>query len=109
MKLSEYYKIMDKIAGLPEAKEDPRITYKDLTFKGGKGKEGSATIVFLDNIPFQLNCYIWDLDLDYMHGEVEKIIGSKIKFVNNSGGNGHMSWDIELITENENNISQIKE
>ena len=94
MKLSDYYKMIREVDGLPPLKEDPRVTRKDLSFNGGKGKEGSATITFLDGSPVYLNWYIWDLDRGWMIEQVEKELGKKIKLANHSGGNGHEGADI---------------
>jgi hypothetical protein len=101
MKLSEYYKMINKIDGFPDPEPDPRITYTDISFTGGKGKEGSATIIFLDGVPVYLNIWIWDLDLDWAIGQVEQELGSKIVLSNWSGGNGHEGADLELVKENE--------
>lgn len=97
MKLSEYYKMIREVDGLPPAKEDPRITKKDLNFNGGKGKDGSATITFLDGAPVYLNWYIWDLDRKWMFEQIEKELGKKFKMKNMNGGQGHESCDIEII------------
>jgi hypothetical protein len=107
MKLSEYYhminqidkplwkRIFDWIRGEP--KQDSRITIKDLEFNGGKGKEGSATITFLNGVPVYLNWYIWDLDHAWMIQQVEQELGAKIKLFNLSGGNGHEGADLEVL------------
>lgn len=101
MKLSEYYKMMNEVDGIPNPEPDPRITIKDLSFNGGKGKEGSATITFLDGIPVYLNFYIWDLDLGWMKEQVEQELGAKIILSNWSGGNGHMGAELEIVKEDE--------
>jgi len=101
MKLSEYYKMINEVSGHPNPPDDPRITRKDLDFRGGKGKEGSATITFLDGAPVYLNWYVWDLDRKWMFEQVEKELGSKIKLSNFSGGNGHESAELELVKEDE--------
>lgn len=97
MKLSEYYKMIREVDGLPPLKEDPRITRKDLSFNGGKGKEGAATITFLNGVPVYLNWYIWNLDHKWMIEQVEKELGKKIKLTNRSGGQGHEGADLEIV------------
>ena len=97
MKLSEYYRLMAEVDGKPLPPDDPRISRKDLNFRGGKGKEGSATITFLDGVPVFLNWYIWDLDGAWMISQVEEELGGKIRLFNHSGGNGHESADLELL------------
>jgi hypothetical protein len=97
MKLSEYYKMINKVDGVPNPPDNPRITRKDLDFNGGKGKEGSAIITFLDGEPTYLNWYIWDLDHSWMIEQIEKELGGKIILSNHSGGNGHEGADLELV------------
>ena len=99
--LSGYYRMMNDIDGIPNPKPDPRFTYKNLDFDEEAGKQGSACITFIDGKPKTLNCYVWDLNLDWMKLQVEKELGSKIKLSNASGGNGHLGWDLELIKEGE--------
>lgn len=99
MKLSEYYKMIREVDGLPAAKDDPRITRKDLEFKGGKGKDGSATITYLDGEPVYLNWYNWDLNTKWMFKQVEKELGKKFKLSNWGGGNGHESAELEMLDE----------
>ena len=99
MKLSEYYKMINEVSGQPNPKPDPRITVVDLDFNEGPGKEGSATITFLDGEPVYLNWYIWSLDRAWMFEQVENKLGSKFKLSNMSGGNGHEGADLELIKE----------
>lgn len=96
MKLSEYYKMINEVDGVPNPEPDPRITTKDLDFKEGKGKEGSASITFLDGVPVYLSWYRWDLDLAWMFEQVEKELGKKFKLTNWSGGNGHESAELEV-------------
>ena len=103
MKLSEYYKMINEVDGVPNPPENPRITRKDMDFKGGKGKDGSCTITYLDGEAVYLNWYIWDLDVEWMFGEVEKELGHKFKLSNWSGGNGHEGAELELIKEKETN------
>jgi hypothetical protein len=97
MKLSEYYKMINEVDGVSNPPDDPRISRKDLDFRGGKGKEGSATITFLDGVPVYLNWYIWDLNEDWMVEQVETELGGKIMLTNICGGNGHVSADLELV------------
>jgi hypothetical protein len=97
MGLSQYYKMINEVDGVPNPPDNPRITRKDLDFRGGKGKEGSATITFLDGEPVALNWYIWDLDTGWMIEQVEKELGGKVILSNYSGGNGHCSADLELV------------
>jgi hypothetical protein len=97
MKLSEYYKMINEVDGVPNPPDDPRISIKDLSFNEGKGKEGSVTITFLDGVPVYLNWYIWDLDHNWMVEQVEKELGKKIILSNHCGGNGHCSADLELV------------
>lgn len=101
MKLSEYYKMIAEIDGHPQPPDDPRITRKDLDFRGGKGKEGSATITFLDGEPGYLNWYIWDLDHDWMVKQIEKELGAKIRLFNLTGGNGHNGAELEIIKDSD--------
>ena len=101
MKLSEYYKMINEVDGVPNPPDDPRITRKDLEFNGGKGKEGAATIIFLDGQPVYLNWYIWDLNHEWMIQQVELELGGKIKLSNWSGGNGHEGADLEMVKEND--------
>lgn len=96
MKLSEYYKMISEIGGEIQV-DDPRITRKDLSFNDGPGKQGDATITFLDGIPVYLNWYIWDLDREWMFQQVEKELGKKFKLTNYGGGNGHESAELEVI------------
>jgi hypothetical protein len=96
MKLSDYYKLINQVSGIPNPSDDPRITRKDLSFNGGKGKEGSATITFLDGQPVYLNWYIWDLDQEWMFQQVEQELGAKIRLSNFTGGNGHCGADLEI-------------
>lgn len=88
--------MINEVAGVTNPPSDPRIRTVDLSFNGGPGKEGSATITFLDNEPIYLNWYIWDLNYDYLVHQVEKELGSKINLSNMSGGNGHYSADLEI-------------
>lgn len=97
MKLSEYYKMINEVSGVTNPPDNPRITRKDLDFNGGKGKEGSAIITFLDGVPVYLNWYIWDLDHQWMIEQVELELGKKIKLSNFSGGNGHQEAELEVI------------
>ena len=97
MKLSEYYKMINDVDGIPNKEPDPRITIKDLNFNEGKGKDGSATITFLDGEPVYLNWYIWDLDHNWMVEQIEKELGGKIILSNWGGGNGHNSADLQLV------------
>lgn len=97
MKLSEYYKFINEIDGRPNPEPNSRITLKDLNFNEGKGKEGSATITFLDGEPVALNWYCWDLDYNWLIAQIEHELSKKIKLVNHSGGNGHESAYIEII------------
>lgn len=97
MKLSEYYEMIAKIDGTSQANPDPRLTRKDLEFNGGKGKDGSATITFLDGKPIYLGWWIWDLDHAWMIEQIEKELGGKIILSNWEGGNGHNGADLELI------------
>lgn len=99
MKLSEYYKMINEVSGQPVAEKDPRITYKDLSFDGPPGQQGSCTITFLDGNPIYLNWYIWSLDREWMYQQVEKELGKSIKLSNMSGGNGHEGADLEVIDE----------
>lgn len=78
-------------------KEDIRTTHKNLEFREGVGKEGSACITFVDGTPVYLNWFIWNLDHEWMVQQVEKELGVKIKLSNYTGGNGHCGADIEII------------
>lgn len=97
MKLSDYYKMIEKISGQPVPEDDPRVTRKDFDANDGPGRQGSWTITYVDGIPAYLNWYQWQLDLDWMFTEVEKELGSKFKLSNWSGSNGHGGADLELI------------
>jgi hypothetical protein len=97
MKLSEYYKMINEVSGHPNPMDDPRITRIDMSFTGGKGKEGSATITFLDGEPVYLNWYIWDLNHNWMVEQVEAELGKKIELSNYGGGNGHCSADLKVM------------
>lgn len=99
MKLSEYYRMMAEIDRRPLPEDDPRVKRIDLDFKEGKGKEGSATITFLDDVPVYLNWYIWSLNHEWMVEQIEKTLGKKIKLSNFSGGNGHESADLEIVED----------
>jgi hypothetical protein len=97
MKLSEYYKMINEVDGIPNPPDNSRIFRKDLSFNEGKGKEGAATITFLDGEPVYLNWYIWDLERQWMIEQVEIELGGKIILSNQSGGNGHEGADLELV------------
>jgi hypothetical protein len=96
VKLSEYYRIMNEIAGRPDPPDHPRVTRKDLDWNDGPGKQGAATISFLDGVPRYLNWYVWDLDFEWMVEQVGKELGRTIKLVEVTGGNGHCAATIEM-------------
>lgn len=93
MKLSEYYKSINKTDG----EEDARITHKDMEFRGPVGKQGSCTITFLDGIPVYLNWHVWNLDINLMFKQVETELGKKIRITNITSNQGHEGGDIEII------------
>lgn len=98
MTLTEYYKMIAEVDGRPIPEQDPRVTNIELAFRGGPGKEGSATIHLLDGVPAALSWYIWDLSDEYLMEQVQAALTVKVKRTNVSGGNGHCYADLEVVS-----------
>lgn len=95
MKLSEYYKMLNQVDGIKSNTEpDPRISIKDLSFDEGPGKNGSATITYLDGEPVYVNWYNWDLNEQWMWSQIEEEIKSPFEIFNLHTNNAHGGAEI---------------
>ncbi len=65
-KLSDYYKMINEVDGVKTPELPSNITLKNLNFDAGLGKDGSATIYYLDSIAFKINWYSCSLDFAWL-------------------------------------------
>lgn len=86
MGYTDYQKMMGK-----EIIDPPGVTRTELSWSGGKGKDGYATVIYKDGIPVVCQWYSWDLDEAFFFEEIAKVIGPEYENDGVSGGNGHYS------------------
>ena len=96
MNLSDYERLIGEIDGKPSGKLAEGVTTKELDFRGGTGKDGSATIYFKDGKPIMVSWYEWSLEMPYLLEQLGKELGGWVKLIDTRGGNGHYRAVVEL-------------
>lgn len=76
---------------------DPRIRTHQIDLNDGPDRQGNITIYFLGEVPVGVSWYEWSLDYKKFIKELEKAIPFTFRLINDDGGNGHYSADIEII------------